>query len=73
MTHMTVTIKAGWGVNVGHDFVRMVVDTPMELDYRRGRFYYGYIKGDPNHKLGFMRVDRVRVHADERAIAQVQP
>jgi hypothetical protein len=66
------TIKAGWGVNVGQDFTRVMVDTPIEITDWRGRFAYGYIKGDPNHALGFMRADRVRVYVDDRAIAQVQ-
>ena len=68
MTH----IKAGWGFNVGNDFARAKVDTPIELapnEYAKPGNVIGYIAGDPDSPLGFMRSARVRVHVQRVALS----
>lgn len=66
-------IKAGWGVECGNDFTRLVVDTDFEVapqSQQRGRGVVGWIKGDKGHRLQFMRADRVFVNVDRRSIIE---
>jgi len=70
-----VYIKSGWGFNVGQDFTRAQQDIPLEDAKKLGKDYggranhwTGYIKGDPNSKLGFMRNSRIKVVVDPRGI-----
>ena len=65
-------LKAGFGVNVGYDFARLNEDTPFEIDEKatRGSHVYGWIAGNPNHKLGFMRAKRIRVQTIMQALKQ---
>lgn len=65
-------IKAGYGFDVQHDFARAKVDTPIELapgEYAKPGCVIGYIEGDPNSSLGFMRGKRIRVHVQRSALA----
>lgn len=62
------TIKAGTGVHVDLDFTRLMVDTPIEITERRGRYVYGWIVGDKAHARGFMRRDRVKVETTREYI-----
>lgn len=67
-------IKAGWGFNVGGDFARAKVDTPVELapeEFAKPHHVIGYITGDKSSPLGFMRADRVRVHVPTAALIEV--
>jgi hypothetical protein len=62
---MATYIKAGNGFDVGQDFNRVMVDTPITLaptEYARPGNVIGYIAGNPASNLGFMRAPRVRVH-----------
>jgi hypothetical protein len=62
---MHAYIKSGYGFDVGHDFARAAEDTPIELapkEYAKPGHVIGYIVGNPNCKLGFLRSARVRVH-----------
>lgn len=63
-------IKQGYGFNVGLDFTRADKDIPIEIDYSSARTTYGYIVGNPESKLGFMRDARVRVAVDNCAIIE---
>jgi hypothetical protein len=72
---MSAYIRAGWGFTVGNDFARAKVDTPIEVDpkeYALPRHVVGYIAGDPNHALGFMRYKLVRVHVSVDALGGAQ-
>jgi hypothetical protein len=65
-------IMAGWGYDVGNDFARATRNTPIELaptEYAKPGCAVGYIAGDPDSHLGFLRRARVRVHVLKRAIA----
>lgn len=62
-------IMKGFGFNVGHDFARATEDTPIDVDGSDARTVYGYIKGNPNSSLGFMRAGRIRVRVDKRCVA----
>jgi len=67
----TAAISAGWGFDVGGDFARAKVDTQIELapdEYAKPGHVIGYIKGDPQSPLGFMRHPRVRVHVTLQAL-----
>jgi hypothetical protein len=67
-------IKAGHGFNVGQDFSRVMVDTPIELapsEYAKPGHVIGYIAGDLQSGLGFMRKPRVRVHVRRSGIIEV--
>lgn len=69
---MTI-IKAGTGVNIGQDFTRLMVDTPIDIDakaYSRPLEAHGWIAGDPGSHLGFMRAPRVRVTVQRRFLAE---
>lgn len=61
-------IKEGWGFNVGQDFARAVIDTPLDITHTRGQYVYGTIAGNPDSKLGFLRPDRVYVTVQARAV-----
>lgn len=66
-------ILAGWGFDVGQNFARASENTPIELapkEYARAGCVIGYIAGNPESRLGFMRSARVRVHVQKRAIAE---
>lgn len=67
-------IKAGFGFDVGQDFSRAIVDTPIELapaEYAEAGHVIGYIAGDLQSRLGFMRKPRIRVHVRRRGIIEV--
>jgi hypothetical protein len=61
-------IGKGFGFTVGYDFARAAEDTPIEIDGSDARTVYGYIAGDPESKLGFLRSPRVRVRVDRRCV-----
>ena len=66
-------IRAGWGFTVGQDFSRARVDTPIEVapsEYAKPHHMIGYIAGDKNSSLGFMRSERVRVHVRRDALIE---
>ena len=66
-------IKAGYGFDVGQDFDRVTVDTPIDLapsEFAKPGNVIGYIAGNPTSKLGFMRAPRVRVHVRRSAIGE---
>lgn len=67
-------IKRGFGFTVGYDFARAVEDTPIELDAggSHPRVVYGWIAGNPDSKLGFMRAPRIRVAVDRRDLGGVE-
>lgn len=70
---MKYFIKAGYGFDVGPDFGRVKADTPITLDteqYAKPGCVIGYIAGDPNSTLGFMRSKTVRVHVSKSAIGE---
>ncbi len=71
---MTTFIKVGFGFNVGPDFARAKVDTPIELsptEYAQPGYAVGYIAGNPSHSLGFMRPKRIRVHVQIAALGGI--
>ena len=67
-------IKAGWGFNVGQDFARTVIDTPIDVapkEYAKLGYVIGYIAADPASSLGFLRGfggKPVRVHVRKDAL-----
>ena len=64
-------IKKGWGFDVGGNFARAKEDIPIELapnEYAKPHHVIGYISGDKNHSLGFMRYPRIRVHVKREAL-----
>ena len=65
-------IQSGCGFNVGHDFSRTSEPTPIDIVERRGRYVIGYIDGNPQSKLGFMRSIRVHVVVQERFIQKCE-
>ena len=68
---MTV-IKKGWGFNVGQDFAHATQDTPIEIDetaYAKPGCVVGYISGNPESPLGFLRHPKVRVHVQKQALS----
>jgi hypothetical protein len=70
---MATYIKAGHGFDVGQDFDRVMVDTPITLapgEYARPGNVIGYIAGDIQSPLGFMRTPRVRVHVRRSGIIE---
>lgn len=58
---MMTYIKKGYGFNVGQDFARAPQDMPIEIDAVQGCWVYGYVAGNSQSSLGFMRATRVRV------------
>ena len=70
---MTI-IKARYGFHVGQDFARLSVDTPIELaplEYAKPGHVIGYIQGNKNSSLGFLRTDRVRVHVSRDCLSEL--
>jgi hypothetical protein len=68
---MNAYIRAGYGFDVGYDFARAWDNLPIELapaENAAPRHIIGYISGDPNSKLGFLRDKRIRVHVPKTAI-----
>lgn len=68
-------IKTGWGFDVDVNFARATEDTPIELapdEPAKPQFIVGYIAGHPEHPRTFMRYDRVRVHVQKRAVANLE-
>ena len=66
-------IKQGYGFTVGGDFARAKVDTTIELapkEYAKPGHVIGYIAGDPQSPLGFMRSKSVRVHVQTAALGE---
>jgi hypothetical protein len=54
-------IKQGFGFKVGYDFARAAKDTPFAIDkgaFPKAGYAFGWIAGQPNSALGFMRGDR---------------
>jgi hypothetical protein len=65
-------IMKGFGFNVGYDFARADQDIPIEIDGSDARTVYGYIAGNPESTLGFLRAPaRVRVRVDRRCVAGI--
>ena len=65
---MTMTfIKAGAGINVDHDFTRIMALTPIYdiTPTHKPRIVTGWIGGNLLHPCGFMRHDKVRVIVDK--------
>jgi hypothetical protein len=70
----TATLIAGWGFDVGQDFARAETDTPIELapdEFAKPGHVIGYIKGDLQSPLGFLRRTRVRVHVTKQALKEL--
>lgn len=70
---MQTFIKAGWGFDVGPNFDRAIVDIPITLapgEYAKPGHVIGYIRGDPNSRVAFLRDKRVRVHVQRRALIE---
>ena len=68
---MTTFIPQGYGFNVGRDFARATEDTLInEPRVERGHVY-GYIAGNPQSKLGFMRPNRVYISVRKDCTRQV--
>ena len=72
---MKTYIKSGWGFDVGQNFARAVVDTPIELDEKAfsgsPRYAIGYIAAIPSSTLGFLRYGdngRIRVRIDRASL-----
>jgi len=66
-----MTIKKGWGFHVGQNFSRTIENTPITVDsdeYANPGCVIGWIDGNPDHPLGFMRDKRVRVHIQKQAL-----
>ncbi len=64
-------IKQGYGFNVGQDFARAAQDTPIEIDpkaYSAPCDVIGYIAGNPDGTLGFLRSERVRVRVQKSGL-----
>jgi hypothetical protein len=68
---MTYIMK-GYGFNVGNDFARADRDIPIEIAGSDARTVYGYIAGNPQSTLGFMRTPRIFVRVDRSCIATAQ-
>ena len=67
-------IKQGYGFTVCQDFARATVDTPIELavdEFAKPGYIIGYIAGNPESKLGFLRHARIRVHVLRSAIGGI--
>ena len=65
-------IKEGWGFTVDHNFARAKSDTPIELapsEYAKPGHVIGYIAGDPQSPLMFLRRPKVRVHVQKSALS----
>ena len=74
---MKTYIKQGWGFDVGQNFARAVIDTPIELSEKEHsgspRFAIGYIAAIPSSTLGFLRIGdkgRIRVRVDRASLGQ---
>ena len=70
---MATFIKSGWGFDVGLDFTRATADMPIELapkEYAKPGHVIGYVSGNPESKLGFMRAPRIRVHCRKDGIIE---
>jgi hypothetical protein len=64
-------IKSGWGFTVGQNFDRAIVDIPIDLapgEYAKPGHAIGYIKGDPDSRVAFLRGARIRVHVATQAL-----
>jgi hypothetical protein len=62
---MQTFIKSGHGFAIGQNFSRAIEDTAITLspsEYAKPGHVIGYIAGNPDHPLGFMRHAQVRVH-----------
>lgn len=67
-------IKEGFGFDAGYDFARAPADTAIELapeEYAKPGHTIGYIAGNPDSKLGFLRRARVRVHVRRDGLKEV--
>lgn len=71
-----LVIRKGWGFDVEHDFARATKDTPIEIatdEYAKPGCVIGYIEGNPESTLGFMRHPRIRVHVKKQALTETSP
>lgn len=74
---MKTILKSGWGFDVGQNFARATVDTPIEVavkEYAKPGCVIGYIAEDPKSNLGFLRHGtngKVRVHCRLDAVKEV--
>lgn len=72
-------LKKGFGFEVGANFARASVDTPIDLapdEYARPGHVIGYIPENPASSLGFLRHGtngKVRVHCLVSAITTATP
>jgi len=66
-------IMEGYGFNVGNDFARADRDLPIEIAGSDARTVYGYIAGNPQSTLHFLRAPRILVRVDRRCIARSIP
>ena len=64
-------IKKGYGFDVGQNFARAVEDTPIEIDTVQGCWIYGYIAGNPQSSLAFMRAPRIRVRVRNDCLSKL--
>jgi hypothetical protein len=68
---MSTYIKSGWGFTVGQNFDRAIVDIPIDLapsEYAKPGHVAGYIKGDPDSRVAFLRGNRIRVQVVKRGL-----
>ena len=69
---MTTWIKAGYGIQVGQNFTRLTLDTPIGIDdtvkCRIAGNVIGTIPGIPSSPLAFMRAEFIRVEVPRSAI-----
>lgn len=68
-------LKKGFGFNVDGNFARAKDDLEIELapkEYAKSGHIIGYISGDPNSALSFMRSKRIRVHVLKSAISETK-
>jgi hypothetical protein len=64
---MAIYIKRGFGFNVGQDFARAQTDLVVNEPKSDRGFIYGYIVGDPQSSLGFLRSPKVSVRVRQDA------
>jgi hypothetical protein len=73
---MKTYIKSGWGFDVGQNFARATVDTPIEIapqEYAKPGHVIGYLAENPASSLGFLKYGhngKVRVHVRKDSIGE---
>ncbi len=68
---MATYIKKGYGFNVNQDFARATEDTPIEVTAVQGCWIYGYIAGNPQSSLGFMRQPRIHIRVRNDCLSKL--